>query len=141
MHNDIVVLVFLVLCTYFDLRSKQIPVRLVTVFAFLVGLICFMERDFISWDYLIRILPGLFFLIISFITKQALGYGDGVIIVLIGLLADVQIMITFVLIALLISAVTSIFILLFKKGNRETKLPFMPFLLVAWCICLLGWYI
>jgi leader peptidase (prepilin peptidase)/N-methyltransferase len=84
-------------------------------------------------------MPGALFIIIAFLTKQALGYGDGAVILLLGLLLEFNVIITFIMLALLFSAIVSLFILLFKKGNVQTRLPFMPFLLSAWGVLLL-WY-
>ncbi|MCL2717868.1 MAG: prepilin peptidase [Lachnospiraceae bacterium] len=137
MINNIIVAVFLALCTYFDIKSKWIPLKLIVLFGLVIIGICFKSGDSANWEILIRIMPGIFLLLIAFVTNQAIGYGDGIVILLIGLATDIHLVITFILIAFLLSAMVSIFILISGKGNRQTRLPFMPFLLIAWCVCLI----
>jgi leader peptidase (prepilin peptidase)/N-methyltransferase len=136
---NVTILLFLALCTYFDVRSKQIPVKLILVFGFIIGGIFLIGRYFNNDDILWRILPGIFLLLISFVTNQAMGYGDGLVILLIGLLLEININMTFIMMALLLSAVASLIILILKKGNRNTRLPFMPFLLTAWGVTMI-WF-
>jgi len=137
MISNTIIATFLMCCTFFDIKTKQIPMKLIVVFTFLIVGFCFINNFFYYWDFLLRLMPGAFLILIAFITNQALGYGDGVVVILIGMMLDFQITITFILIAFLLSAITSIFILITKKGNRQTKLPFIPFLLVSWCILLI----
>lgn len=134
MIEHVVILIFLTSLTYFDVKTKRLPLRLVIGFGLFIILTCLVNGHFESWEVLIRMMPGIFLLMIAFITKEAIGYGDGFVILLIGLMLDIQISIRFILIALLLSALASISLLFLKKGDRQTRIPFIPFLLMAWCI-------
>jgi leader peptidase (prepilin peptidase)/N-methyltransferase len=137
--TNVTILLFLASCAYFDLKSKQIPLLLLYAFGLIIGGICWWNGYFNEGGFFLRIMPGALFIIIAFVTKQALGYGDGAVILLLGLLLDFKTILTFLVIALLFSAIVSLLLLLFKKGNAQTKLPFLPFLLSAWGVILI-WY-
>ncbi|MCL2050567.1 MAG: prepilin peptidase [Lachnospiraceae bacterium] len=138
MVSNFMILIFLFLSTLFDIKSKKIPLQLIIIFGLTIIGISLQYGRFNSWEILVRIMPGIFLLLISFVTKEAIGYGDGIVILLIGLGMDIQVMVSFIMIAFLLSAIVSIIILIKKKGDRQTRLPFMPFLLTAWCVCLIG---
>lgn len=73
------------------------------------------------------LLPGVFQLVISFATRKA-GAADGIILCIIGAMENyVCGIITWAAASLLI-AVVSIVLLCMKKVNRNTKMPFIPFL-------------
>ena len=134
--NKALVLVFLALLSVFDIKTKQIPLWLILMFAAIFAGMCFVNGDVSYAALLVRLLPGVFLLAVAFATKQSMGYGDGAAVLIVGLLLDIWTSTALILLALLISAAASLFILLSKKGDRQTKLPFMPFMLAAWVVML-----
>lgn len=132
-----VIFIFLALLTFYDIKNKQLPMRVIGIFGVVIVGICFAKDYFSSWEILIRLLPGMFLIIIAYFTSQSIGYGDGIVIMLIGLMIDIHTAITFILLAFLLSAMVSIILLISRKGNKQSKIPFMPFLLIAWCACLI----
>ena len=107
---------------------------LIVPFAAAILAMCFANGLFGGPDILIRMIPGIFLILVALATAQAMGYGDGLVILLVGLLLDIRITIALVMAALALSAVASLIILITKKGDRRTRLPFMPFLLAAWVV-------
>ena len=81
------------------------------------------------WMYIGGILLGLAFLLVSKITKEALGYGDSALIFILGALVGLREMLLILVIAFLGAAVFSIVVLAFKKMSRKKQFPFVPFLL------------
>ena len=134
--NKVLILIFLALLSVFDIKTKQIPLWLILTFAVIFAGMCFVNGYVGHAALLLRLLPGIFLLAVAFATKQSMGYGDGVALLLVGLLLDIWTSTALLLLALLISAATSVIILLSKKGDRQTKLPFMPFMLAAWMVML-----
>jgi leader peptidase (prepilin peptidase)/N-methyltransferase len=129
------VFIFLAFLTFHDIKNRQLPIRLIGIFGIAMVGICFAKGYFGSWEIGVRILPGMFLVIVAYLTNQSIGYGDGIVIMLIGLICDIHVMITFILLAFLLSAIASILLLISRKGNKQSKIPFMPFLLTAWCVC------
>ena len=72
---------------------------------------------------------GLCMIGISFLSKEQIGSGDGVVTGLLGCLLGARGCLVMLCIASCLMAVISIGILILKKGSRRTTLPFVPALL------------
>jgi leader peptidase (prepilin peptidase)/N-methyltransferase len=134
MFVKILVLLFLALCAYCDLKALQIPVRLVASFGFVSVVLCYGGGGFANGEFLLRLVPGVVFLLLAFLTREAVGYGDGLVLLPVCLLLEMKAIMVLVMLALLLCAIISLIIMILKKGGRQTRLPFMPFLLAAWGI-------
>ena len=66
---------------------------------------------------------------ISFLSKEQIGIGDGIVTGLLGCLLGARGCLVMLCIASCLMAVISIGILILKKGSRRTTLPFVPALL------------
>lgn len=79
---------------------------------------------------------------ISMISKKQMGIGDGLIIMTLGLSLGARNCLIVVCMACFCMAVLSIGVLLLKKGNRHTQLPFLPALLTGYggyMLCRMGY--
>lgn len=96
-----------------------------------------------NWEIIINLLksciPGLLLLLIAFATGKS-GYGDGVLLLLLGLLDGFEKCVVVTLIGFWGIALYSGICLVLHKVNRNTKIPFLPFLEVGWIICWSGFY-
>ncbi len=129
---------FLLFCAFFDLRTKQIPLSVLLIFGAIITGLALMNGTLLHRSVWPKLMPGVVFLLIAFMTKQAVGYGDGVVILLIGILLGVGQCIAVIFIGLILCSLMSLLILVFRRGGRQTQLPFMPFLLTAWGVVLIG---
>ena len=77
-------------------------------------------------------LPGVIALILSYITKEQIGYGDGLILLAMGGCLGMRQAMMIVGIALGASFVVSVALVLLRKAGRNQKLPFVPFLFAGW---------
>lgn len=67
-------------------------------------------------------------LIIGRITKEEVGYGDGLMLMTIGPVFGLEHVMLGCFTGLFAISILSIFILVCRKGNRKTKIAFVPFL-------------
>lgn len=124
--------------TFFDIKYKALP-KWFLISAFVLSLTLYGILQPFSWKVMAGgLLPGVIFLFVSFITKEAVGYGDGIFLAAAGILLGFSEMVGILLIGLLVSAVFSLFLLVFKKATRKTALPFLPFLTVGFVVSFLG---
>jgi leader peptidase (prepilin peptidase)/N-methyltransferase len=137
MFIKIFVLLFLALCAYYDLKSLQLPLLLLVAFGVASGVWCLANDGFANGEFLLCLMPGILFLLVSFLTREALGYGDGVVLLLVCLLLEMKTVMLFIMLALALSALTALVIVTLMKKSRQTRLPFMPFLLVAWGVIII----
>ena len=79
----------------------------------------------------LSLLPGLGFFLLSFLTREKVGYGDGWVLLMIGLFLGVYRCFLILLIGLMSESVVAIVLLTLGKINRDREIPFVPFLLLG----------
>ncbi len=88
-----------------------------------------------SWlaltDLGLRLLPGIFFLICSRLTREKVGYGDGMMLLILGGCFPRSSLWLICLIAILLLTLWAGLLLVLKKAGRHTQIPFLPFLWAA----------
>lgn len=85
---------------------------------------------------LLGMLPGLAMLVVARITGKA-GYGDGFVLLNVGLWTDYKTCILVLCFSMLFMSCFSIGMLLTKKANKQTKLPYIPFLAAVYAVGML----
>lgn len=129
MIRELSALLFLGVSGISDVRRKSIPVYLPILGVIIALIIEFYASDLKLKELLISLTPGIGFLIISFSTSEKLGLGDGLTIISLGLLCGVWDTLTTLIYASLSSGVVALFLIAFKKKNRNYAMPYLPFLL------------
>ena len=120
-----------VICV-FDIKRKKIPVYMLIVLA-AAGIISnFTVGEFDIEKRIIAILPGMILLIVSMITKQQIGYGDGMIILIMGLYIDIDDILSIVLSSFLLSSIAAIILMTVFKKKKNFEMAFSPFLLIGY---------
>lgn len=125
------VFTFLCLCAVFDLKEKEIP--LIFIIVGMAGGIGFNVWQF--WYGTVSVkevgsffLPGIFFVLISWGTKEKVGYGDGLLLFITGLFAGFYKCFAGVCIGLVFSAASALLLLAVHKVKKDSRIPFVPFL-------------
>lgn len=130
--NDLAVWLLLILGSACDIVRKKIPVLLLAggAVAAAAGTMAVWKDGTgnITWGY--GIVPGVGMILIAFATREKIGYGDGALLILLGLLEGERVMIE-LLLALFLAAVFGIFLLVLRRATVRTQIPFVPFLLAA----------
>lgn len=132
----IVLLLFLTGAAFLDYRKRELPVLYIGI-GFGVGLIL---RLVIGEPGVLEVflgcLVGVVFLLISRLSREAIGYGDSLMIIAtgasLGLIDNVLLM----LCAVTLAALFSIGLLILKKNKRKDEIPFIPFLLSGYVVLL-----
>ena len=119
-----------VICV-FDIKRKKIPVYMLIILA-AAGIISnFTVGEFDIEKRIIAMLPGMILLIVSMITKQQIGYGDGLIILIMGLYIDIDDILSIVLSSFLLSSIAAIILMTVFKKKKNFEMAFSPFLLIG----------
>lgn len=82
-------------------------------------------------DLAAGLLPGAFCLLISWLSRQGLGYGDSVLIVGCGFSVGLWPCLTILFTAFLTSGLWGVGLLVFCRAGRKKEIPFVPFLLLG----------
>ncbi len=129
---------FLIICAYTDIRARVIHVKVLLPFA-AAGLLTAAlagKEAFISG--LLGALAGLFILLISLVTKGAVGEGDGLALMVTGMYLGFLMNLRLLFFALFLSALVSAGAVVFRGLKKDSELPFMPFLLAAFIFINIG---
>lgn len=135
-----VVGVLLLIAGIGDFRRKEISRRMLGV----LMLVCFMGFWFGENLRLTAAIGGAAIGVcvigISLASRDQIGRGDGVVIASIGLLLGFRGCLIVVCLSSLFMAVVSAGILILKKGNKNTRLPYIPALFLGY-LAYIGSYI
>ena len=159
--REIILFVFLIVASIWDLKEKRIPVW---VFSLTAGLIVCLDFGYLITELLSvdgaegtkivteglagtgsRILiqklggmaVGLVLLAVSKLTGGEIGEGDGIAFLITGFTLGFRDNFLLLCEALLLSFVWSLILIIAKKINLKTSLPFVPFVLIAFAIHIL----
>ncbi len=119
---------FMGICTIWDLIRKEIPVLVLILFTTAAGMYTLLLQWTGVYDFLISIVPGCFFLFISKVSGEAIGYGDGWMMISLGLLLGYQRLLVVIMTAVMVSSFFSIILLILKRADRKSRIAFAPFL-------------
>lgn len=126
---------YLILCTVSDLRKKSIPLPLAAggPVCSAVWMLFRITRENMSWaEFVSAGMPGALMMGLSMLTGGRVGLGDGMVLLAIGFLLGFRDTSAILLIGLLLSSFWSVILLVRKKAEKESRIPWMPFLLAGY---------
>lgn len=124
-----------------DVRTKQLPAWLLGVGALsALAYQLLYEKQFAAL-WLSGAMVGLAFLAIGKMTEEALGYGDGVLIGILGIYLGIWNLLSLLVMAFFLAALYAAVLLMSCKFRRKAAFPFVPFLGAAYVVMLAtgGW--
>ena len=116
-----------------DIRCKRIPIWMIGLgipVASAAVLRGWNENELSVKMTVFCLIPGILLLLTAF-TKKA-GYGDGIVLLLLGLMVGRDCCMKIFLISLMLMSLFAAVMLILRKVVKETRLPYLPFLLIAW---------
>ncbi|WP_461811606.1 prepilin peptidase [Faecalimonas sp.] len=125
-------IIFLCVCSLWDLRVKKIPIWLLGMGAIGVLFSYMVCRNRMLLDVIGGIGIGGICLVISKVTNESLGYGDSLLICLLGSYAGFFITIWVVTFAFVVVGIFSLFFFIGKGGYKDKTIPFVPFLTICY---------
>ncbi len=127
---------FLIISAIFDIRSRTVPIVIFAISG-TVGIIAYIAAGtYLSGsiiDELFGVILGAVFIGIALISGGKMGMGDALAILVTGIYLGGSGSALAVLYAMMMTTLFSIVLLAIRRGNRNTALPFIPFLL-AGCV-------
>lgn len=119
-----------------DIKYKKVWMPIILPFI-LEGIVLMLVNLTDVFDALTGILLGVVFLLVSFISKGAIGMGDGYIICAIGCLLGGCRTILIVTGAMFVSSIVGIVMMVFFHWGKKRTMPFVPFLLATTLVSML----
>lgn len=116
-----------------DFKYKEIPLW----FSLLGGIIgvgfCVAEER-AGIEILCGVMPGVLALGFSWLTKEVIGYGDGIVLVVMGIYLPIREILSLGMMAFSIAGVIALILMTVFKKKGNYRIPFLPFLAVAYWI-------
>lgn len=124
-----------------DIRFRKLSGELMGTMLFL-GITYHIFRQEISWIMVLGgIGIGMVFLGVSYITREALGYGDSIVICILGVFVGAAELIEMLVMTWVTVSIVAMVLLFYRHFSRKASLPFIPFLTLGYGVVTLGTYI
>lgn len=138
MYQAVVSGLLLAVCTYTDLKCRSIYRRVVLA-AFIFSMLGYGIQWISGQDIALAaaaagLLPGAICFLISLVTREALGYGDSMVIAVCGISLGLESVVGILMTALFLASVWAIGLCIFRKAGRHQEFPFLPFLSMGYVI-------
>ena len=122
--------IFLLIYTIEDVKDKKVNIYVGSIFLVLGIFISIALKESMG-KYVLAFIPGAFIIFISYISKGAIGIGDGIAGLVIGGLVGIENSIIIIFTGLLSSALWGGMMLMFFHRKKSDTIAFMPFLLIG----------
>lgn len=133
MMNGVIV-VFLIPCTITDLKSKTIPIWWTVVFGISAMIYQIFWKKQKLEAILFSMIIGVTLLVAAKISNQRIGYGDGIIFLILGLWIGFWDGISLLFFSLILSSIISVYFIIVRRKGRDYRIPFIPFVTAAYII-------
>lgn len=130
----LIIIIVLAICSTDDLRERHINIYILLIgeaVALVWILICHKSSFSLT-----GIIPGIILLIYSKMTS-GLGDGDAYVFIFIGTLLGAYMTIEIMITSFFMSGLYAIYLLLYKKEEKNSGFPFVPFIFIGTVLCLL----
>lgn len=124
--------IYLLVLSFIDIKSRKIPVWTLIIGMMLSIIFQYMAGNTDHILIILGAMTGVVFIITSKMTKEKFGYGDSILILILGIFLGFWNIMYLLFIAFFVSAVYSVILLsVFRKGKKES-FPFIPFLTIGY---------
>lgn len=115
-----------------DIKDRKITVTL-TLFFGIVGILLhlFFQNESI-FSMMLGMISGVGILALGYVTGGKIGYGDGILFMLTGLYLGLERNLILMLLSFALAGVWGYIRILGKWGRKNDKIPFVPFLFLAY---------
>ena len=116
-----------------DWKYKEIPLWISLLGGITGVCICVIEKR-MPVDIFQACMPGIIALIISKLTREVIGYGDGIVLTAMGFYLPLKELISIGMLAFLIAGIIAMILLAIFRKNGNYRIAFLPFLEIAYLI-------
>mgnify|MGYP001489623331 CR=1 FL=1 len=127
----IVLLIWLFLCSWQDLRRQEINLVLIGVGFISLFILSLIEGELHLWERAIGVSLGMILILLNKITRGQIGLGDGLILSVTGISMGYYINSILLVYSLFIAAIFSILYISIKRVDKKKTIPYIPFVFLV----------
>lgn len=124
-----ILIIYLVVLSIWDIQRREFPVG-----AVLGGLGVSLIYGIVKgkgYSLLLGVIPGILLVLMGFLTREKVGYGDGILVIIIGLILGWPGSFVIYVIAQFGVLFYAVFLLVARHTSGDVKIPFAPFLAMS----------
>lgn len=114
-----------------DFKYKEIPLWF-TLLGGVVGIVICVREERTVFEVLVSCLPGLVVIFFSWMTKEIIGYGDGIVLLVMGFYLSLSQVLSIGMFAVFIAGIVALILLTIFQKRGSYRIPFIPFLTLAY---------
>ena len=134
--KEIVLLAGLGIMSVEDLRKKGIR-RMGLIGLGIVGLIfTIADAEVLCVSFLLRFVPGVVFVLLAWATREQIGMGDALLILVMGWYLNAIELVDVCLLAFFIAGLVALVLLVVIKKSKKFELPMVPFIFAGYVVML-----
>lgn len=114
-----------------DIKYKKINGYICLVMIMVSFLIRVKIKQDANFTILLDLIPGLLMYVLSKLSPRSIGEGDALVLIFIGSVVGYMKEMEFLIISVFLAGLIALILFVLKKVDRDTKLPFVPFLSVG----------
>ena len=134
--KEVVLLAGLGIMRVEDIRKKGIK-RLWLIGLGIVGLIfTIADAEVLCVSFLLRFVPGVVFVLLAWATREQIGMGDALLILVMGWYLNAIELVDVCLLAFFIAGLVALVLLVVIKKSKKFELPMVPFIFAGYVVML-----
>ncbi|MDO4322999.1 MAG: prepilin peptidase [Lachnospiraceae bacterium] len=123
-------------CSYTDIRYRRIYGWSLILYCFMAIVGHVFDKRAGAADLAAGLLPGIICIVISWISRQSIGYGDSILVTICGISLGLMDCLQLLFTAFFLSGLYGLILIVVLKKSRKYDMPFVPFLFLG--VLLLG---
>lgn len=135
------VLLIMVVSSIGDIRSKEVflwEILGCLGMSFAAVILSIYGNSFDASDILMSLMPGAFLLLIAYVSRSSMGYGDGLLLLAAGPALGSNVTVMGMIAGVFACGLISGLLLVFKRVGRKARIPFVPFMTFGMGVMLLA---
>ena len=131
MYQKFLTMTMFAVCTYTDVRYRKVYAWSLFLYGILAAGGHLFSGRTTAADVAAGLLPGLLCMVVSWVSRQALGYGDSFLIVLCGVSLGIAGCLRLLMTVCFLTGIAGLVLLTVCRKSRSYAIPFVPFLFLG----------
>ena len=128
--KELVLISGLLFNSILDIRKKRVSVIVIIIMGVCAVAYNFYYNLFTLPESLLSFVPGIIMLILAFLSDESIGYGDGVLMLCLGLFAGMEEIFLICMLAVSVAGIMAMIFVFICHKRKDYEIPFVPFILL-----------